>query len=178
MRVSCSGSILTASLLLVGISSGVTAATRGDDSGRLSKNGLTTGIIDGIEVELSYGRPNVRGRDIWGQLVPYGEVWRTGADEATTISFGEDVLVQGERLSAGTYGLFTLPSPTDWVIIFNNVPDQWGAFNYDSAQDALRVTVEPRANQHVEEMGFVIEESQIVLQWERLAIPIAIDRAN
>ena len=149
-------------------------AARGDDAQRLSKNGRTAGVIDGVEVELEYGRPNVKAREIWGDLVPYGEVWRTGADEATTISFSADVLLKGESLKAGTYGLFTIPTASEWTVIFNKVSEQWGAFRYDADQDALRVTVEPRENEHVETMDFVIAGNEIVLRWERLAVPIAV----
>lgn len=152
-------------------------AERGDDSDRASKNGRTAGTIDGLSVTLEYGRPNVKGRTIWGGLVPYGKVWRTGANEATTITFGQDVTVEGQKLAAGTYGLFTIPGEGDWTVIFNTVADQWGAFDYDPGKDALRVTVEPRAQEMVETMDFVIEGDEVVLRWEKLAVPFAVGAA-
>ena len=145
-------------------------AGRGDDTDRKSKNGRTAGTIDGVEITLEYGRPNVRGRQIWGGLVPYGSVWRTGADEASTVTFDRDVRVQGEPLAAGTYGLFTVPGEDEWTVIFNKVAEQWGAFGYDPEQDALRVKAAPAAAEHVESMELVIEGSSVVLRWEKLAV--------
>jgi hypothetical protein len=153
-------------------------AQRGDDADRASKNGKTEGSIEGVGVTLEYGRPNVKGRTIWGGLVPYGEVWRTGANEATTISLTEDVKVEGQELAAGTYGVFTIPGESEWVVIFNKVPNQWGAMKYDEAEDALRVTVEPTAAEFVESMEFGIDGSDVVLRWENLAVPVTITAAD
>lgn len=166
---------IVSSLALIALLAALPAlAGRGDDSDRVSKNGKTAGTIDGVSVTLEYGRPNVKGRTIWGGLVPYGKVWRTGANEATTITFGADVTVEGETLAAGTYGLFTLPGEGEWTVIFNQVADQWGAFDYDSSKDVLRVTVEPRDHDMVETMDFVIEGGEVVLRWEKLAVPFAV----
>ncbi len=123
---------------------------------------------------MEYGRPKVRGREIWGGLVPYEKIWRTGADEATTIAVSKDVNVEGEKLAAGTYSLFTIPGKTEWTIIFNKVAKQWGAYRYDKAQDALRVNVKPEAAEHVEEMTFQIEGNKVVLRWEKLSVPFVI----
>lgn len=153
-------------------------AQRADDADRASKNGKTEGTVAGVEVTLEYGRPKVKEREIWGGLVPYGQVWRTGANEATTIELGGDVLVEGEMLAAGRYALFTIPSEGDWTVIFNKVANQWGGFRYDESQDALRVTVTPQAIDHVEEMDFVIEGSSVVLRWEKLAVPFEIAAAE
>ena len=152
-------------------------AERGDDSGRKSKNGKTDGTIDGVAISLEYGRPSVNGRQIWGGLVPLGSVWRTGADEASTITFDKDVLVQDQMLAAGTYGLFTIPGETEWVVIFNQVADQWGAFGYDPSEDALRVSTTARPGEHVESLDFVIDGSAIVLRWEQLEVPFAVATA-
>ncbi len=153
-------------------------AQRGDDANRASKNGKVEGTIDGVTVTLEYGRPNVKGRTVWGDLVPYGKVWRTGADEATTITFSADVEIGGETLAAGTYGLFTLPGENEWTVIFNKVADQWGT-RYDDGQDALRVTATPKAiGEHVEEMEFVIVDSWVALQWESLAVPFEVKKAG
>ena len=86
----------------------------------------------------------MKGRPIWGQLVPYGQVWRSGANEATTITFDQPVMVEGQPLAAGTYSLFTIPTEKQWTMIFNKTAKQWGAFKYDDKQDALRVTVTPQ----------------------------------
>lgn len=145
-------------------------AERGDDSNRKSKNGRAEGEIDGVNVALEYGRPNVKERKIWDGLVPYGKVWRTGADEATTVTFSTDVAVGGEKLAAGTYSLFTLPGEGGWEFIFNKVAKQWGAYDYDPGQDALRVKATPTTADHVESMDFRIEGSSVVLRWEKLAV--------
>lgn len=153
-------------------------AGRGDDAKRKSKNGKTEGTIAGVAVKLEYGRPNVAGRAIWGQLVPYGQVWRTGADEATTISFAKDVLVEGQKLAAGTYALFTIPGEKEWTVVFNKTAEQWGAFDYDAKQDALRVTVQPgAAAAPVESLDFVIEGDRVVLRWEKVAVGFAVKPA-
>ncbi len=153
-------------------------AQRGDDSARASKNGKVEGTIDGVTVTLEYGRPNVKGRTVWGDLVPYGKVWRTGADEATTITFSADVEIGGETLAAGTYSLYTEPGENEWTVIFNKVADEWGT-RYDAGQDALRVTATPKPiGEHVEEMEFVIVDSWVALQWERLAVPFEVKKAG
>jgi len=153
-------------------------AGRGDDSERKSKNGKTEGEIDGVSVVLEYGRPQVRERVIWGELVPYGELWRTGADEATTVTFDADVMVEGEKLPAGTYSLFTIPGEEEWTVIFNKVAEQWGGYDYDQNEDALRVTVEPTEHEHVEAMDFAIDGSDVVLRWEKVAVPFTVEKAG
>ena len=152
-------------------------AQRGDDADRASKNGKVEGTIDGVTVTLEYGRPNVKGRTIWGGLVPYGKVWRTGADEATTITFSADVEIGGEKLVAGTYSLYTQPGEGEWIVIFNQVAKQWGT-TYDAGQDAVRVTATPKAVDHVEEMDFEVVESWVVLRWEKLAVPFEVKKAG
>ena len=167
-------------ILMIAVVLGVVPAfaQRGDDADRASKNGKTEGSIEGVDVTLEYGRPNVKGRTIWGGLVPYGEVWRTGANEASTFTIDKDVMVEGQELAAGTYGVFTIPGESEWVVIFNKVPNQWGAMKYDEAEDALRVTVEPEAAEFVETMEFEIDGSDVVLRWESLAVPVTIATAN
>jgi len=167
-------------VLIVAVMLGVvpSLAQRGDDADRASKNGRTEGSIEGVDVTLEYGRPNVKSRAIWGGLVPYDQVWRTGANEATTITISQDVVVEGKELTAGTYGLFTIPGESEWVVIFNKVPNQWGAMKYDEAEDALRVTVEPTEAEFVEAMEFEIDGSEVVLRWESLAVPVTISVAD
>ncbi len=153
-------------------------AGRGDDANRKSKNGKAMGTIDGVEINAEYGRPNVKEREIWGGLVPYGKVWRTGADEASTISFSADVTIGGQKLAAGTYSLFTIAGEDEWTFVFNTVADQWGAFSYDAGKDALRVTAKPMAAEHVESMEIVIEGSSVVLRWEKLAVGFEVAAAG
>ena len=162
-------------LVLVSLVAALPAtAQRGNDSGRASKNGKVEGTIDGVAITVEFGRPQVKGRTIWGGLVPYGKVWRTGADEATTIELSAAAKIEGQALPAGKYSLFTIPGQDEWVIVFNKTASQWGAFSYDQSQDALRVTVEPRAAEHVEAMNFEIDGSSVVLRWDKVAVPFTV----
>jgi pimeloyl-ACP methyl ester carboxylesterase len=104
--------------------------------------------------EVQYGSPSVNGRDVWGKLVPYGYVWRAGANEATTIFFSKGVRVGNITLSRGTYSLFIIPNNDDekWIIVFNKVVHQWGAFNYKSIYDAARITVKAETVSSFSEM--------------------------
>jgi hypothetical protein len=100
--------------------------------------------VGGTEVMIKYAQPAVKGRLVFGTkaqkaLVPYGEVWRTGANESTTIEFSNDVTVQGKKLAKGVYSLFTIPGETDWTIIFNKEAKMWGAYTYKAEKDVLRV---------------------------------------
>ncbi|MEM7587047.1 MAG: DUF2911 domain-containing protein [Acidobacteriota bacterium] len=151
-----------------------TIAERADDADRASKNGKITGTIDGVEVTVEYGRPNVKGRTIWGDLVPYGQVWRTGADEATTITFSKDVSIEGKALKAGTYALFTVPGKKEWNFIFNKEAKQWGAYKRDAKQDMLSVNVAPHSVDHVESMTFAIDGSKVMLHWDKLAVGFSV----
>jgi hypothetical protein len=138
-------------------------------------------IVGLTEIAVTYNRPAVAGRPIWGQLVPYGEVWRTGANENTTISFSTDVKIGGRPLRAGKYGLHTIPTAKDWTIIFSTVSNAWGSYTYDQKEDALRVIVTPRPLPALEErLAFRFDEptltkATLILAWERLAVPIAIE---
>lgn len=95
------------------------------------------------KVDLTYQRPSAKGRVVFGELVPYNAVWRTGANNATAITFGSEVSIEGQKLAAGTYGLFTIPGKTEWTIIFNKNAKQWGAYTYKQEDDVLRVKVKP-----------------------------------
>ncbi|MFQ5603653.1 MAG: DUF2911 domain-containing protein [bacterium] len=137
-------------------------------------------IGDSTTVTITYSRPGVKGRTIWGELVPLDKVWRTGANVATTISFNKDLVVEGQKLPAGTYALFTIPTKTKWTVIFNKEADQWGAFNYKQSEDALRIEVTPKAADHVEWMDFSFQDltatsAKVVLRWEKLAVPFNIE---
>lgn len=133
------------------------------------------------EVTVAYHRPGVNGRKIWGELVPYNETWRAGANENTTIAFSSDVKVGGKPLRAGTYGLHMIPTAKDWTIVFSTTTTAWGSYGYDPKEDALRVTVTPRATAVVEErMAFRFDElsntkATLVLAWDKLAVPVAIE---
>jgi len=136
----------------------------------------TEGTIGTVAVQIDYGAPSVRGRTIWGGLEKYGEVWRAGANENTTVSFDKDVKVGGQDLSAGKYGFFVIPKETgDWVVIFSKKNDAWGAYSYSEAEDALRVSIAPEfVDESQEELMYTVENDGIGLSWEkaRLRIPV------
>lgn len=157
---------------------GVAWAARGDDKERKSKNGQAEGAAGGAEVVVEYGRPNAAGRKIFGSLVPWGEIWRAGADEATTISFDKNVTIEGQALDAGRYALFLIPSEADWTVVFNKVADQWGAFKHDAASDALRVTVKPAAHDMVETLEYVIAGDRVEMRWEKTAVGFSVKAAD
>lgn len=131
------------------------------------------------EVSIDYHRPAVNERTVWGQLVPYGQVWRTGANENTVISFSTDVSVEGQALAAGTYGLHTIPGESEWTIIFSKKSEAWGSYTYDEAHDALRVTVKPEAAPHGERMAFTFDDVSnegvtVALHWAELRVPVKV----
>ena len=135
-----------------------------------------SGAMGQTELTINYGSPSVKGRAIWGDLVPYDKVWRTGANEATRISVSQDVEIGGQTLPAGEYGFFTIPGESDWTLIFNSVAEQWGSYEYDESKDVMRVKVVPTMSEEVAEaMTFSVEDAQtVVLAWEKVRVPFAI----
>ena len=116
---------------------------------------------DQAVIRVTYSRPQANGREVFGNLVPYGKVWRTGANEATEIKFYQDVTIDGKKLAAGTYSLFTIPEKDAWTIIFNKDLDYWGAYSYNQKQDALRVSAPTVSlDQPVEAFSIQFEEGQ------------------
>lgn len=133
------------------------------------------GTIGKASVYINYGSPSVKGRVIWGDLVPYGKVWRAGANEATTFSTDKDILVEGKTLKAGTYGFFVIPEKDKWTIIFNKVAKQWGAYEYSEKEDVLRVNVTPMETKEMSErLVYKIQPTGVSLQWEKLSVPVSI----
>ena len=150
---------------------------------RVSQAATTSQTIGVTQMTVVYSRPGVKGRAIWGALVPYGKPWRTGANEATTFTTTDPITVAGQKLPAGTYSFFTVPARGAWTVIFSRQKDLWGAFSYDSTQDQLRVTATPDTTAPPTEwmaLGFenlAATTCDLVLRWEklRLAVPIAVD---
>ena len=147
---------------------------------RPSPNATVSETIGITEVTVHYSRPGVKGRVIWGKVVPYGEVWRTGANENTTIGFSTPVRIDGHELPAGLYGLQTIPTATSWTLILSKDADRWGAFTYDPQHDALRVTVQPEPAPVQEWMSFDFSDLSdtsgvVALRWEKLRLPIRIE---
>jgi hypothetical protein len=130
-------------------------------------------------VTIDYCRPGVKGRVIWGELVPYNEPWRTGANELTTISFSSDVMIAGNKLPKGKYGLVTIPTTDEWTVVFSKQSDIWGTFEYKPEEDALRIKVKPQPADFTERMMFYFNKltdnsADVVLQWEKIKVPFTI----
>ena len=165
----------------------------------------TIGVTD---VTITYSRPGVKGRRIWGDpvasqtakgeatlddqnvrpkdapIVPWGHVWRTGANEATQFVITDDVLINGQKLAAGSYSLHTIPTKDEWTVVFNGTANQWGSFNYDPAKDTLRVKVKPRwVNDNQEWLEYSFPEvtpnsAQVLIRWEKAAVPFTVEVPN
>lgn len=134
-----------------------------------------SGHIADLKIKVNYGSPSVKGREIWGELVPFDKIWRTGANEATTFTIDKDITLNEQTLNAGTYSLFTLPTSDGWKMIFNTTIDQWGAYEYEESKDVLRVSVIPQTVDALSEMmEFIIDGDQVILLWGNLSIPIII----
>lgn len=142
---------------------------------RLSPRATVSQVVGLTDVTITYCRPGVRERVIWGDLVPLGTVWRTGANEATTITFSTDVTIEGHPVPAGTYGLFTIPGNDAWTVIINKGAKQWGAYEYKTEDDLVRFTVKPQAAEFSERMTFTfpnttMDGTEVALNWEKLRI--------
>lgn len=134
------------------------------------------------DIVINYSRPGVKGRKIWGGLVPYGQVWRAGADENTTFEFSGPVKIMGKELIAGSYGFHIIPTPEEWTLIFSKVNCAWGSFTYDETEDALRAKVKPQDADFNERLHYYFDNPtdnsvNIVIHWEKLKaiIPIEVD---
>src|SRR5271163_1773733 len=134
------------------------------------------GITD---ITIDYHRPLAKDRKVWGGLVPYGKVWRAGANENTTITFTDPVMIEGQPLDKGTYGLHMIPNADEWTIIFSKNSTSWGSFTYDPAEDALRVTVKPKPADMHNALTYDFDQLQpdsavVVLEWEKVAAPFKV----
>jgi tetratricopeptide (TPR) repeat protein len=141
--------------------------------------GLAIGVTD---VEITYHRPGVKGRGIWGGLVPYGEVWRLGANDATTISFSTPVKVEGHDVPAGKYSLFAIPGKDSWTLVLNKTAEQWGAYSYKKEDDLLRFDVKPQAGPPTEKTEWMVfsmtpaseTSATVEMAWESLRVPFTV----
>jgi hypothetical protein len=134
------------------------------------------GITD---ITISYHRPLVNNRKVWDALVPYGKVWRAGANENTTITFSDPVTIEGKALDRGTYGLHMIPTADQWTIIFSKNSTSWGAFTYNESEDALRVNVKPQSADMHDALTYDFDQLKpdsavVVMQWEKVAVPFKV----
>ncbi|MBD0365836.1 MAG: DUF2911 domain-containing protein [Flavisolibacter sp.] len=170
--------ILTATFFAVALVSSITTmaqAAQEDKSKRPSPPATFKTTLSGANITINYSQPSVKGRTIGKEIAPYGQVWRTGANEATTFEVNKDVKIEGKDLKAGKYGLFTIPGENEWVIIFNNEPNQWGAFKYDASKDVLRVTVKPtKAPSFTEQMTFTNRNGKVALLWGNTEVDFSV----
>lgn len=146
---------------------------------RASQRQAITQMVGDTEISIIYHRPNANEREVWGKLVPLGEVWRTGANEATVFEVSKDVMINGQKLPKGKYSLYTIPNKDEWTVIFNKTWNQWGTI-YKAEEDALRITVKPLAGEFRETMAFQIDNveqttAEIAIVWEKVRVPFKLD---
>ena len=153
---------------------------QGDKSNRPSPPATATGKVNGATITINYSSPGVKGRQIWGALVPYDKVWRAGANEATIFETDKDITVEGKALKAGKYSLYAIPGEKEWTFIFNSQTGQWGikmdgSTTEDPAKDVLRVTVKPqKAKAMQERLEYVIDKNGFALVWENVEVPVSV----
>lgn len=157
-----------------------TVAQNGKQEVRISPKAEVMQQIGFTDVRIVYSRPGVKGRTIWSKLVPYDAVWRAGANEATKIIFSTDVTIEGKKLKKGSYSFFAIPGKNEWTIIFNKVADQWGAFEYNESEDALRVKVKTEKAVWQEWLSYTINKASdtsavIRLEWEKIKVPFKVE---
>jgi hypothetical protein len=182
--------VLTAVCLVFVFLAGVTNVQSKDIRESLPAS-VTQGLGEDVKITIDYSRPGVKGRKIWGELVPFGMYpgnkyskdkpypWRAGANENTTFTTTADLLVEGKKLPAGKYGLHMIASQKEWIIIFSKKNDAWGSFSYDEADDALRVTVTPVTAPHEEWLCYGFDDlhgtkATAFLHWAELKVPFKI----
>jgi hypothetical protein len=144
-----------------------------------SQQATVTQRVGLTDLSVSYHRPAVRKRQVWGRVVPYGEVWRAGANENTVLTLSSAATVGGQKVEAGAYGLHMIPAQGEWTIILSRESTAWGSFFYDQKNDAARFTATPRATEHQEHLAYSFEEpsdsgAMLVMRWEKLSVPIPI----
>jgi hypothetical protein len=150
---------------------------------RPSPDASVSQVVGITNITVDYSSPGVKGRTIWGELVPYGKVWRVGANEVTSITFSTPVRVNGNDLSAGTYGIHMIPGEKDWEIIFSKDTKVDDPMTYDESKDALRIKVNPEVNPFTERMAFTIayldeNNAKVNLVWEKLQVSFNVETAT
>jgi Protein of unknown function (DUF2911) len=146
---------------------------------RASQHATVMQRIGITDITINYHRPLANGRQVWGKLVPYGQVWRAGANENTTITFSDPVTIEGQALDKGTYGLHMIPGESQWTVIFSKNATSWGSFTYKQDEDALRLNVKPQAAELHDALAYdfddVKADSTVVsMRWEKVAVPFKV----
>jgi len=147
---------------------------------RPSPDATVTQIVGVTEVKIDYSSPGVKGRKVWGELVPFGEIWRTGANEATTITFSDVVKVNGNELPAGTYGIHTIPNENEWEFIFSDSTEVNGGSDFDEKKEVLRIKIKPGETTFKERMIFAFSNTTdnsttVNLMWDKLKVSFDVE---
>lgn len=147
---------------------------------RISPAVVLTHDLGISSLKLEYARPAVKGRKVWGELVPYGKVWRAGANAATVVTFSDPVKIAGKAVPAGSYALFAIPGPEQWTWVLNTQAKQWGAYFHKETEDVVRWTVKPRGGAHQEWLGYNVQPDGergwlVEFRWEKLAVPFEVE---
>jgi len=171
--------LLLSSLVLLFLATSAMAQSALLDIPRDSQHATVLQKIGITDIKVNYHRPLVKGRQIWGKIVPYDAVWRAGANENTTISFSDPVSIEGKPLDAGTYGLHMIPGEKEWIVIFSKNSTSWGAFTYKQDEDALRVTVKPQPAEFHEALTYDFDDvkedaAMLTMRWEKIGVPVKI----
>jgi len=146
---------------------------------RQSQHALVSQRIGITDITVNYHRPLANGRQIWGKIAPYGEVWRAGANENTTITFTDPVTVEGQSLDKGTYGLHMIPGESEWTVIFSKNASAWGSFTYKQDEDALRVKVKPQPAELHDALTYDFDDVKpdstvVTMRWDKVAVPFKV----
>jgi len=150
------------------------------DLPRPSQHAVITQRVGITDITVNYHRPLVNDRQVWGKLVPYGQVWRAGANENTTVTFTDPVTIEGQPLDKGTYGLHMIPGESQWTVIFSKMSTAWGSFSYKQDEDALRVTVKPQTAEFHNALTYDFDDVKpdstvVTLRWEKVAVPFKVE---
>lgn len=166
------GIYLSAFLCLFFLLDASTTSAQKDKSKRKSPPAVATANVQGVNVSIDYSQPSVNGRTVWGDLVSYDKIWRTGANEATKITFDKAVTINGQLIDAGSYALFTIPAEDGkWTVIINKNADQWGSYDYKESEDVIRFKVKTdTVSELTEKLTFTITERGVVtMKWDKLS---------
>ena len=173
--------LLSAVLLMAGFAQAQTATgeTLMLNLPRQSQHALITQRIGITDITIDYHRPLANGRQVWGKLVPYGQVWRAGANENTSIRFTDPVTIEGQPLEKGTYGLHMIPGESQWTVIFSKDSMAWGSFSYKQDADALRVTVKPQPTELHDALTYDFDDVKpdstvVTMRWDKVAVPFKV----
>jgi hypothetical protein len=174
--------LLLSSLVLAATFSSAQTATGETvmlDMPRQSQHAQIMQRIGITDITINYHRPLANGRAIWGKLVPYGQVWRAGANENTVITFSDPVTIEGQPLEKGTYGLHMIPGENQWTVIFSKNSSSWGSFTYTQEEDALRVNVKPQTAEPHDALAYDFNELKpdsavVTMSWDKVAVPFKV----